>query len=177
MTATTDVFPSWFATVLDVDMVEKVRSSLLRVLGLLRGGQASMLGKRARFCSNSARSDSETAAMEAKWMALLQKGRHAARRLLPCAQPSSTPRTASWCPSFCRPSSSHVLVELRPWDAFSRHLRATPSLNTCVCHHQPYASSQKKTSLCAITQLYISSLELVLWLSPMLPCAVSHLCR
>lgn len=66
MTATTDVFLSWFATVLDVDMVEKVRSSLLRVLGLLRGGQASMLGKRACFCSNSARSDSEIAAMEAK---------------------------------------------------------------------------------------------------------------
>lgn len=89
-------------------------------------------------------------------MALLQKGRHAARRLLPCAQPSSTPRTASWCPSFCRPSSSHVLVELRPWDAFSRHLRATPSLNTCVCHHQPYASSQKKNiGVCNHTIIYI----------------------
>uniref|UniRef100_A0A0E0LQ19 Lon protease homolog, mitochondrial n=1 Tax=Oryza punctata TaxID=4537 RepID=A0A0E0LQ19_ORYPU len=60
------VFPSRFAAAPAVAAVEEVRSPLLRVLGTLRGGRVSTLGRRARFCSNSAGSDSEAAAAEAK---------------------------------------------------------------------------------------------------------------
>lgn len=60
------VFPSRFAAAPAVAAVEEVRSPLLRVLGALRGGRVSTLGRRARFCSNSAGSDSEAAAAEAK---------------------------------------------------------------------------------------------------------------
>ncbi|KAL5198551.1 hypothetical protein ABZP36_002063 [Zizania latifolia] len=60
------VFPSRFAAAPAVVVAEEVRSPLLRVLGALRGGRVSTLGRRARFCSNSSGSDSEAAAAEAK---------------------------------------------------------------------------------------------------------------
>jgi hypothetical protein len=49
-----------------VAAAEELRSPLLRVLGALRGGRSMLLGRRARFCSNSSASDSEAAAVEAK---------------------------------------------------------------------------------------------------------------
>ncbi|KAG8099029.1 hypothetical protein GUJ93_ZPchr0013g35310, partial [Zizania palustris] len=60
------VFPSRFAAAPAVAAVEEVRSPLLRVLGALRGGRVSTLGRKARFCSNSSGSDSEAAAAAAE---------------------------------------------------------------------------------------------------------------
>ncbi|RCV14628.1 hypothetical protein SETIT_2G440400v2 [Setaria italica] len=61
------VFPARFAAAPAVAAAEDLRSPLLRVLGTLRGGRGSvLLGRRARFCSNSSASDSEAAAAEAE---------------------------------------------------------------------------------------------------------------
>ncbi|TVU37125.1 hypothetical protein EJB05_10421 [Eragrostis curvula] len=62
------VFPARFAAAPAVAAAEELRSPLLRVLGTLRGGggrHSMLMGRRARFCSNSA-SDSEAAAAEVK---------------------------------------------------------------------------------------------------------------
>ncbi|WVZ67150.1 hypothetical protein U9M48_016271 [Paspalum notatum var. saurae] len=60
------VFPARFAAAPAVAAAEELRSPLLRVFGTLRGGRGSvLLGRRARFCSNSS-SDSEAAAAEAE---------------------------------------------------------------------------------------------------------------
>ncbi|CAM0145060.1 unnamed protein product [Urochloa decumbens] len=57
------VFPARFTAAPAVAAAEELRSPLLRVLGTLRGGRGSLLlGRRARFCSNSSASDSEAAA-------------------------------------------------------------------------------------------------------------------
>ncbi|CAM0151593.1 unnamed protein product [Urochloa decumbens] len=57
------VFPARFTAAPAVAAAAELRSPLLRVLGTLRGGRGSLLlGKRARFCSNSSASDSEAAA-------------------------------------------------------------------------------------------------------------------
>ncbi|RLN35426.1 hypothetical protein C2845_PM03G16980 [Panicum miliaceum] len=59
------IFPARFAAVPAVAAAEELRSPLLRVLGTLRGGRSSvLLGRRARFCSNS--SDTEAVAAEAE---------------------------------------------------------------------------------------------------------------
>ncbi|KAJ1292513.1 hypothetical protein BS78_02G397200 [Paspalum vaginatum] len=56
------VFPARFAAAPAVAAADELRSPLLRVFGTLRGGRGSvLLGRRARFCSNSS-SDSEAAA-------------------------------------------------------------------------------------------------------------------
>ncbi|CAD6216557.1 unnamed protein product [Miscanthus lutarioriparius] len=61
------IFPARFAAAPAVAAAEELRSPLLRVIGTLRGGRGSvLLGRRARFCSNSSASDSEAAAAEAK---------------------------------------------------------------------------------------------------------------
>jgi ATP-dependent Lon protease len=64
------IFPARFAAAPAVAAAEELRSPLLRVLGALRGGggggRSMLLGRRARFCSNSSASDSEAAAVEAK---------------------------------------------------------------------------------------------------------------
>ena len=55
------IFPARFAAAPAVAAAAELRSPLLRVLGTLRGGRSSvLLGRRARFCSNS--SDTEAAA-------------------------------------------------------------------------------------------------------------------
>lgn len=57
------IFPARFAAAPAVAAAEELRSPLLRVLGTLRGGRGSvLLGRKARFCSNSSASDSEAAA-------------------------------------------------------------------------------------------------------------------
>lgn len=61
------IFPARFAAAPAVAAAEELRSPLLRVIGTLRGGRGSvLLGRRARFCSNSSASDSEAAAAEAE---------------------------------------------------------------------------------------------------------------
>lgn len=60
------VFPSRFAAAPAMAAAEEVRSPLLRVWGVLRGGRGSMLGRRARFCSNSGSDSEAAAAAEAK---------------------------------------------------------------------------------------------------------------
>lgn len=64
------VFPARFTAAPSVAAAAaELRSPLLRVLGALRGGggggRSMLVGKRARFCSNST-SDPEAAAAEAK---------------------------------------------------------------------------------------------------------------
>ncbi|XP_062187341.1 lon protease homolog, mitochondrial isoform X2 [Phragmites australis] len=64
--ASTAFFPARFAAAPAAAAAE-LRPPLLRFLGALRGGRGSMmLGRRARFCSNSSASDSEAAAAEAE---------------------------------------------------------------------------------------------------------------
>ncbi|CAD6222375.1 unnamed protein product [Miscanthus lutarioriparius] len=61
------ILPARFAAAPAVSAAEELRSPLLRVIGTLRGGRGSvLLGRRARFCSNTSASDSEAAAAEAK---------------------------------------------------------------------------------------------------------------
>ena len=63
--AASAIFPARFAAAPAVAAAAELRSPLLRVLGTLRGGRSSvLLGRRARFCSNS--SDTEAAAAEAE---------------------------------------------------------------------------------------------------------------
>jgi Lon-like ATP-dependent protease len=60
------IFPVRFAAAPAVAAAEELRSPLLRVIGTLRGGRGSvLLGRRARFCSNSSASDSEAKAEDA----------------------------------------------------------------------------------------------------------------
>ncbi|CAN6220013.1 unnamed protein product [Urochloa humidicola] len=61
------VFPARFTAAPAVAAAEELRSPLFRVLGTLRSGRGSvLLGRRARFCSNSSASDSEAAAAAAE---------------------------------------------------------------------------------------------------------------
>ena len=63
--AASAIFPARFAAAPAVAAAAELRSPLLRVLGTLRGGRSSvLLGRRARFCTNS--SDTEAAAAEAE---------------------------------------------------------------------------------------------------------------
>jgi len=62
------VLPARFTAAPAVAAAEELRSPLLRVLGAPRGGggRSMLVGRRARFCSNSSASDSEASAVEAK---------------------------------------------------------------------------------------------------------------
>lgn len=124
------IFPVRFAAAPAVAAAEELRSPLLRVIGTLRGGRGSvLLGRRARFCSNSSASDSE-AASEAKAEDATAAEGEADSKASSAIMPTST--NIDDCLSVCSSGSESLALLLASAIRFFPFLRdSAMRLETC----------------------------------------------